>query len=74
MELYHLERLANAVNSKFHESTPIFTRWRDDVLLRNNYLDGRLGKDEQRVVLLKLYKSTLIDGKWSNIVALPFNE
>jgi hypothetical protein len=46
----------------------------ETMYLRNNYLDGKLGKDEQRVVLLKLYKSTLIDGKWSNIVALPFNE
>jgi hypothetical protein len=46
----------------------------DSIFTRNNYLDGKLGKDEQRVVLLKLYKSTLIDGKWSNIVALPFNE
>jgi outer membrane protein OmpA-like peptidoglycan-associated protein/tetratricopeptide (TPR) repeat protein len=68
------ERLANAVNSKFHESTPIFTKdGKTMYFTRNNYLDGKLGKDEQRVVLLKLYKSTLIDGKWSNIVALPFN-
>ena len=68
------QRLANAVNSKFHESTPIFTKdGKTMYFTRNNYLDGKIGKDEQRVVLLKLYKSTLTDGKWSNIVALPFN-
>ncbi|UQD55307.1 OmpA family protein [Flavobacterium sp. K5-23] len=68
------ERFGNSINSKFHESTPIFTR--DGLTMyftRNNYLDGKKGKDDQRITLLKLYKASLIDGQWKNVTELPFN-
>lgn len=63
-----------SLNSKFHESTPAFTNdGKTMYFTRNNYLDGRKGKDEQRITLLKLYKATLENDKWSNIVELPFD-
>lgn len=68
------KRLANAVNSKFHESTPVFTKDGTTMYFtRNNYLDGKKGKDTDRITLLKLYKATFKDDKWSNITELPFN-
>ncbi len=69
------ERFSKMINSKFHESTPVFTRdGKTMYFTRNNYLDGKKGKDDKKITLLKLYKATLNqDGEWDNIVALPFN-
>ena len=62
------------INSKFHEDTPVFTKDLKTVYFtRNNYLNGKIKRDEDKVILLKLYKATLIDGKWRNIIELPFN-
>ena len=68
------ERFSKAINSKFHESTPIFTKDGQTMYFtRNNYTNGKAGKDSERIILLKLYKATLEDGKWTNEVELPFN-
>jgi outer membrane protein OmpA-like peptidoglycan-associated protein/tetratricopeptide (TPR) repeat protein len=62
------------INSKFHESTPVFTRdGKTMFFTRNNYLDGKKGEDSKKVMLLKLYKSTLKNGKWSDVTELSFN-
>jgi len=67
-------RFGNKINSKFHESTPVFTKdGKTMYFTRNNYLDGKRGKDGQRVTLLKIYKASLVDGKWANEVELPFD-
>ncbi|QIH40024.1 OmpA family protein [Flavobacterium sp. Sr18] len=68
------KRFSKIINSKFHESTPIFTKDGQTMYFtRNNYLDGKKGKDAQKVTLLKIYKSSLKNGNWTNIVELPFN-
>jgi outer membrane protein OmpA-like peptidoglycan-associated protein len=64
----------NGINSKFHESTPVFTKdGKTMYFTRNNYLDGKTGKDNQKVILLKLYKATLEGGLWNNVSELPFD-
>ena len=68
------KRFDNKINSKFHESTPVFTKdGKTMYFTRNNFLDGKRGKDSKSVTLLKMYKSTLVDGQWANIAELPFN-
>jgi outer membrane protein OmpA-like peptidoglycan-associated protein/tetratricopeptide (TPR) repeat protein len=68
------ERFGNTINSKFNESTPVFTKDGTTMYFtRNNYLDGKQGKDNQHITLLKLYKATLKEGQWKNITELPFN-
>ncbi len=69
------ERFSKKINSKFHESTPVFTRdGKTMYFTRNNYLDGKKGKDNKRVTLLKIYKATQnAASEWDNVVALPFN-
>ena len=68
------KRFGNKINSKFHEATPVFTKdGKTMYFTRNNFLDGKRGKDSKNVTLLKIYKSTLVDGQWSNITELPFN-
>lgn len=67
-------RFSRKINSKFHESTPVFTKDGTTMYFtRNNYLDGKRGKDSQRVTLLKIYKATAENGEWKNVVELPFN-
>jgi outer membrane protein OmpA-like peptidoglycan-associated protein len=68
------KRFENKINSKFNESTPVFTK--DGLTMyftRNNFLNGTKGTDNKKVTLLKLYKASYIGGKWTNIVELPFN-
>jgi outer membrane protein OmpA-like peptidoglycan-associated protein/tetratricopeptide (TPR) repeat protein len=62
------------INSKFNESTPVFTKdGKTMYFTRNNYLEGKRGKDDKNITLLKLYKANLVDGAWSDIKELPFN-
>ncbi|MBE0390430.1 OmpA family protein [Flavobacterium sp. PL002] len=59
------------VRSRFHESTPTFTKdGKTMYFTRNNYLNGKKGKNENNTTLLKIYKATYEKGKWSNITAL----
>jgi outer membrane protein OmpA-like peptidoglycan-associated protein/tetratricopeptide (TPR) repeat protein len=68
------ERFQKNINSKFNESTPVFTKdGKTMYFTRNNFLDGKRGKDEQKITLLKLYKAEYINDKWNNISELPFN-
>lgn len=61
-------------NSKFNESSPIFTKdGRTMYFTRNNFTDGKRGENDKKVTLLKLYKAELINGEWENIKELPFN-
>ncbi|WP_220760473.1 carboxypeptidase-like regulatory domain-containing protein, partial [Flavobacterium sp. UMI-01] len=62
------------INSKFHESTPVFTKDGNTMYFtRNNYIEGKKGKNGNDVTLIKIYKATLENDKWSNITELPFN-
>ena len=67
-------RFGGTINSKFHESTPVFTKDGKTVYFtRNNFLNGKKGKDSKRSTLLKLYKATLEGDNWKEITELPFN-
>lgn len=66
--------LNKEVNSKFNESSPIFTKdGKTMYFTRNNFLNGVRGKDDKNITLLKLYKAQLVNGKWENVKELPFN-
>lgn len=68
------ERFGKKINSRYHESTPAFTQDGKTVYFtRNNYIDGKKGKDAQKSTLLKLYKATLQDDNWTDVTELPFN-
>lgn len=68
------ERFQKKINSKFNESTPVFTKdGKTMYFTRNNYLKGKRGRDDQKITLLKLYKAEFINDKWANITELPFN-
>ena len=61
------------LKTKFNEATPVFTKDGKTVYFtRNNYIDGKKGKNENGVTLVKLYKATLEGEEWTKIIALPF--
>ena len=62
------------INSKFNESTPIFTKNGETIYFtRNNYLEGKRGRNAAGITLVKIYKAKLINNNWTNIEELPFN-
>lgn len=69
------EPLNRKVNSKFNESSAVFTKDGNTMYFtRNNYTDGKQRTDASKITLLKLYKATKTDGdKWKNVQELPFN-
>lgn len=69
-----IEPFAKNINSKFNESTAIFTQDHKTMYFtRNNFLDGKKGKNDKKITLLKLYRANFSNGKWTNIIELPFN-
>lgn len=72
--LGEVDKYGKKINTKFHESTTAFSKDGNTVYFtRNNYNNGKKGKDGNKVTLLKIYKATLIDSTWKNITELPFN-
>jgi outer membrane protein OmpA-like peptidoglycan-associated protein/tetratricopeptide (TPR) repeat protein len=62
------------LKSKFNESTPVFTKDGQTIYFtRNNYLEGKRGRNNQGITLVKIYKAKLVNNTWSNIEELPFN-
>jgi outer membrane protein OmpA-like peptidoglycan-associated protein/tetratricopeptide (TPR) repeat protein len=62
------------VKSRFHESTPAFTKdGKTMYFTRNNFLDGKKGKDGNNITLIKIYKANFENDKWTNITELPFD-
>ena len=68
------KKFDGTINSKFHESTPTFSSdGKTMYFSRNNYLDGKKGKDGNKITLIKIYKATLVDDKWTSVTELPFD-
>lgn len=68
------KKFSGNVNSKFHEDSPIFTKDQKTMYFtRNNFTNGKIGKDKESVILLKLYRATLEGNSWRNVVEIPFN-
>lgn len=68
------EQFSSEIDSKFHEATPAFTKDGKTVYFtRNNYLNGKRKKDSDKTTLLKVYRATLENNKWTNVTELPFN-
>jgi len=67
--------LGGDINTPYHESSTAFTKDGMTVYFtRNNFLDGKKGKDKNKTIRLKLYKATKTgEYNWTNIVELPFN-
>ena len=67
-------KLGKLVNTRLHESTSVTTKDGSTMYFtRNNFKGGKYVKDENGVIRLKIFKSTLVDDGWQNIEELSFN-
>jgi outer membrane protein OmpA-like peptidoglycan-associated protein/tetratricopeptide (TPR) repeat protein len=67
-------KFSKEITTKVNEATPVFTKDGQTMYFtRNNYNNGRKGKNEKGTVLLKIYRATNKNGVWGNVTELPFN-
>lgn len=73
--LSNVTLLNGDVNTKYNESSTAFTKdGKTLYFTRNNYFDGKKGRDKNKTIRLKLYKATKSgDTFWGNIEELPFS-
>jgi outer membrane protein OmpA-like peptidoglycan-associated protein len=68
------QKFSRGVRSRFHEASAIFTKdGKTMYFTRNNYLEGKKGKDESRITLIKIYKATFENNDWTSVTELPFD-
>lgn len=73
--IHHLSKLKGDVNSVYHDGPVTITKdGKTMYFSRNNYNNKKLGKDRNGISNLKIYKASLVDGEWTNIEELPFND
>lgn len=71
--LSNSEKFDEVINSKFHESTPVFTKDGNTMYFsRNNFDNKRYGSDRQGNNRLKIYVSYKTTEGWSDPQSLPF--
>lgn len=65
---------AKELKTGMHESNAVFTKDGKTIYFtRNNSKKGSRKTDDQKISNLQIFKAELVDGKWKNIVSLPFN-
>lgn len=69
------EKFGGKLNSKFHESTPVFTKDKRTIYFtRNNFEKRKFGRDQEGTNRLKIYRSYKnAKGGWTTPQSLPFN-
>ncbi|HTG66500.1 MAG TPA: OmpA family protein [Flavobacterium sp.] len=69
-----IKKFAVELDSPLHESNAVFTKNGSTAYFtRNNSKDGKKLKNKDKVTTLQIFRADLVDGKWRNITALPFN-
>ena len=72
--LANVDKFSGKLNTKYHESTTVFTKDGNTMYFtRNNYYKGKYKKDRKGINKLKIFKATREDDRWTNIEELPFN-
>ena len=67
-------KFSKTINSKFHESTPVFTKDGKTIYFtRNNYINEKKGGNVNGITLTKIYKAGFENDQWTNVKELPFN-
>lgn len=73
-KLGSVENFSETVNTKYNESSPVFTKdGKTMYFTRNNYNDGKKRKSDDKVIMEKIYKAELVNGEWTNVKEVPFS-
>ena len=72
--LSNVTALGGDINTKYNESSTAITKdGKTLYFTRNNFTEGKKGRDSKKTIRLKLYKATKsADSLWTNVVELPF--
>ena len=68
-------KFTGKVNTKYHDAAVSFSPdYQEIFFTRNNYLAGKTGRDDDGVILLKVYSAKASgNGSWTDVTELPFN-
>ncbi len=70
------EKFSNRLNSKFHDAAVSFTEDFNEIYFtRNNFVQGRAGRDDEGAIRLKIYSARNEGGGsvWTGLESMPFN-
>ena len=75
-DLKNPQLLEGKINGKYHQSTAIVTKDGKTIYFtRNNYVNGKLGKENKKIGHLGIYRATYSDkGIWKKIESLSIND
>ncbi|HUH27274.1 OmpA family protein [Gelidibacter sp.] len=68
--LGHSEKLTGTLNSKYHESSPVFTADNNTMYFTRSNITAKNRKDDQK---LKIYRSQKVNNKWQEAEELSIN-
>ena len=70
----NIEKIPGDVNTKYHDGTFCFSPdGKTLYFTRDNYVERKYKTDTTGVSRLKLFSAILVDGEWTDIRELPFN-
>lgn len=70
----NINYFAQELKTGMHESNAVFTKDGKTVYFtRNNSKNKTRKTDDKKISNLQIFKAELVDGKWTNVVSLPFN-
>ncbi|TYP70397.1 OmpA family protein [Aquimarina intermedia] len=73
--LSKVSKFSGSLNTKFHESTAVFTKDGNTIYFtRNNYNNNTYGEDKEGTNRLKIYRAYKTAQGWSTPESLPFND
>ncbi|MBP4139518.1 OmpA family protein [Flavobacterium geliluteum] len=65
---------AKELKTGMHESNAVFTKdGKTMYFTRNNSKNRHKAKNDQKISNLQIFKTELVNGKWTNVTSLPFN-
>jgi outer membrane protein OmpA-like peptidoglycan-associated protein len=65
---------SDELKTSMHESNAVFTKDGKTIYFtRNNSKNGSKRKNEEKISNLQIFKAELVNGKWTNIISLPFS-
>lgn len=72
--IHHKSKIKGDINSTYHDGPLTISKdGKTMYFCRNNLNKNGLVKDKEGISNLKIYKSALVDGEWTNIEELGFN-
>ncbi|WP_420320937.1 OmpA family protein [Flagellimonas sp.] len=72
-DLKSTKKFSKKINTKYHEASVAFSPDQKTIYFTRNNYGKKLKRGKNGVNHLKIYRSKLVNGEWSEAVELPFN-